>query len=106
MTRNYEECIASCRRVIAYEDAARAKGQAAMIRLWWKDPYVPWECRIVRCLVRMGRMDEARTTAKEAVAAIRVLLANPKMSRWTRREDLEATARKLDTFAAGGAFLE
>jgi hypothetical protein len=103
----WEESVAACRRIAVLEKAAReGKGGAKQVKLFWKDPYLPWECRVVRGLVRLGREDEAREAAKEAVALIRAVLADPKAERFVDGPGLTARAARLESFIAGEPYGE
>ncbi|MCU0725920.1 MAG: hypothetical protein MUE73_09050 [Planctomycetes bacterium] len=103
----FEESVAVCRRIAAMERAAReGKPGPKQVKLFWKDRYVPWECRVVRGLVRLGREAEAREAAKEAVAVIRTVLADPKSKRFVDEAGLAAIAARLESFIAGEAYPE
>jgi len=74
------DCIQTCRRIIAFENRARKTGsrgrygQTEYVRKNWKDPYEPWECRIVNCYLGLGKKDKAAEEARGALAALEALL--------------------------------
>lgn len=72
----WAECIESCRKIVVLEKEARRCGHrgANYVRTWWKAGYVPWECRIVECFRKLGKTEEAKKAAAEALAACRALL--------------------------------
>ncbi len=101
----YTEAIGTCRLIIAFEKAGDASGARRWVTLP-RSAHVPWECTIVRCLVKLGRLDEARVAAGEAFAAICAMPPGMKSSPGPSRDRLEATAKQLKAFAAGGPHVE
>lgn len=100
-TGQYAACIETCRRIVALEKAAPAD-RPLRTRLWWKDAYVPWECRIVRCLVRLGKTEEARAAARDAIAALESLLSGNKRERSVDPASVQERISRYRAFLEGG----
>lgn len=107
-SRQYEACIATCRKIVAHEKATRAENPEARhryrVEVRWENPYEPLECRIVRCLVRLERLEDARREAAAAVEALRALLADARAYRYCTTEEIAKRVERYETFAKGGEF--
>jgi hypothetical protein len=101
----YTEAIETCRLIIAFEKGGQASGARSWV-MQSRGTHLPWECTLVRCLVKLGRLDEARMAAAEAFAAICAMPPWMKSSPGPQRDRLEASAKQLEAFAAGGPYVE
>jgi hypothetical protein len=103
-----EEGVAVCRRVIALERAAR-EGKPGHERLkrvtrTYRVPYEVWECRLVRGLVRLGRVEEARAEAPAAIAALRRYAEQANQWRYADVDEIPERIERYRRFAAGASF--
>ena len=105
---DFEQCLAFSRRIVAHEMERRAAQPDAQ----WiysvlrrdKDRYEPWECRIVRCLAKMDRLEEARREAAAAIETLEALLSEALKSLYRDTEGIQECIARLRAFAAGGGF--
>jgi hypothetical protein len=109
-TGDYGRCLASCRAVIEAErlppksrGPGRSGGRARIAPLY-RAPAEVWERWVVRCLVKLDRVEEARAAAPPAIAALRADLEEKMRYRYRYIEDLEARIARYVAFAAGGVF--
>ncbi|MCI0341909.1 MAG: DUF4424 domain-containing protein [Planctomycetales bacterium] len=102
----FAECLATCRKIVAKEREARARGgterdaldvayAAVDITPFFKAAYEPWECAIARCLRKLGRVAEAREAAAAALEAIEGVLG-----RETPRHDRDALEKRREELRA------
>ncbi len=102
----HEECIAACRRIIAHEKAARAgdpQKQVKFVNKGWRDPYVPWEIRILACCRKIGDQGRVAQAAADAAAAIKSLLEMEEGSRPAIEEkELKALLADCEKASGGG----
>jgi hypothetical protein len=64
--------------------------------------YRPWELLIVRCLNRLGRLDEAREAARAAIPALAALRGVKPRGILPKPRVFQQWIDQLLTFAAGG----